>query len=75
MLEKTCYLCRSGIREDQISVTRIPLWAVATENDPEGWKNSDVAMAFLNSEGEIVTLCMNCALDATRRCCDRIQSV
>ena len=74
MIEKTCYICGTWIREDQISVTRIPIWATATENDPERWKNTDVAMAFINNEGEIVALCINCALSATKRCSDRIQS-
>ena len=74
MQENTCYLCGALIREDQIMVTRIPIWATATENDPEQWKNTDVAMAFMNNEGEVVSLCMNCALDATMRCWHRIQS-
>jgi hypothetical protein len=56
-------------------VTRIPIWATATASDPERWKNTDVAMAFINDEGEIVTLCMHCALDATMRCWKRIQSL
>ena len=73
MQENTCYLCGALIREDQTKVTRIPIWATATENDPEQWKNTDVAMAFMNNEGEIVPLCMNCALDATMRCWQRIQ--
>ena len=75
MQENTCYLCGTWIREDQIMVTRIPLWATATETDPDQWKNTDVAMAFINNEGKIVTLCMNCALDATMRCWNRIQSL
>jgi hypothetical protein len=75
MQKKTCYLCTTWIREDQIMVTRIPIWATATASDPERWKNTDVAMAFTNDEGEIVTLCMNCALDATMRCWKRIQSL
>ena len=74
MLEKTCYLCRTGIRQDQISVTRIPLWATSRENDQERWKDTDAAMAFLNDRGEVVTFCLNCALIATKRCRDRIQS-
>jgi hypothetical protein len=61
MQENTCYLCGALIREDQIMVTRIPIWATATENDPEPWKSTDAAMAFINNEGEIVPLCMNCA--------------
>ncbi len=72
VLEKMCYLCGSGIREDQISVTRIPIWATATERDPEGWKETDAALAFINDKGEIVTLCVKCALNATKRCWDRI---
>ncbi|MDH3963761.1 MAG: hypothetical protein OEV25_10130 [Deltaproteobacteria bacterium] len=75
MQENTCYLCGALIREDQIMVTRIPIWATATENDPNQWKNTDVAMAFMNNEGEFVPLCMNCALDATMRCWHRIQSL
>ena len=75
MQKKTCYLCTTWIREDQIMVTRIPIWATATASDPERWKNTDVAMAFINDEGEIVTLCMNCALDATMRCWKRIQTL
>jgi hypothetical protein len=63
MQENTCYLCGALIREDQIMVTRIPIW-----------KSTDAAMAFINNEGEIVPLCMNCALDATMRCWKRIQS-
>ena len=31
-------------------------------------------MAFLNDRGEVVTFCQNCALTATKRCWDRIQS-
>jgi len=74
MLEKTCYLCGTWIREDQISVTRIPIWATAAENDLERWKNTDLAMAFISNEGEIVKFCRNCALNAIKRCWDRIQS-
>ncbi|MGD8372177.1 MAG: hypothetical protein PVF76_15020 [Syntrophobacterales bacterium] len=74
MLEKTCYLCGTWLREDQTGVTRIPIWATATPDDPERWKNTDVAMAFINDQNEIVTLCINCALKATKRCWDRIQS-
>ncbi len=74
MLEKTCYLCGAWIRQDQISITRIPLWATSGENDPERWKDTDAAMAFLNDQGEVVTFCLNCALIATKRCWDRIQS-
>ena len=62
MLEKTCYLCGTWLREDQRSVTRIPIWATAAQDDPERWKNTDVAMTFINDQGEIVTLCMNRAL-------------
>jgi hypothetical protein len=73
MQENTCYLCGALIREDQIMVTRIPIWSTATEDDPAKWKITDVAMAFINNEGEVVPLCMNCALDATMRCWQRIQ--
>ena len=74
MLENKCYLCGAMIREDQISVTRIPLWATATESDPERWKDTDAAMAFMDDQGEIVTFCVNCALNATKRCWDRIRA-
>jgi hypothetical protein len=74
VLEKTCYLCGAWIRQDQVSITRIPLWATSRENDPEQWKDTDAAMAFLNDRGEVVTFCVNCALTATKRCWDRIQS-
>jgi hypothetical protein len=74
VLEITCYLCGAWVREDQISVTRIPLWAAASENDPNEWKDTDVAMAFINDEGEVVTFCLNCALKATKRCWDRIHA-
>jgi hypothetical protein len=70
--EKTCYICGTWIREDQISVTRIPLWATATASDPEQWKETDVAMAFVNDQNEIATLCVQCALNATKRCWERI---
>jgi hypothetical protein len=72
--EKTCYLCGALIREDQISITRIPLWATSREDDAERWKDTDAAMVFLNDRGEVVTFCLNCALIATKRCWDRIQS-
>jgi len=29
-------------------------------------------MAFVNDKGEIATLCVTCALNATKRCWDRI---
>jgi hypothetical protein len=74
VLGKRCYLCGAWIREDQIGITRIPLWATSRENDTERWKDTDAAMAFLNDEGEVVTLCLNCALIATERCWKRIQS-
>lgn len=74
MQEKTCYLCGTWIREDQIAVTRIPIWATAREDDLEPWKSTDVALAFVNDQGEVVSLCVNCALKATGRCWDRIQS-
>jgi len=74
VLEKTCYLCGAWIRQDQLSITRIPLWATSRENDPQPWKDTDAAMAFLNDQGEVVTFCFNCALIATKRCWDRIQS-
>ena len=73
-MERTCYLCGAWIRDDQVSITRIPIWATATENDPERWKDTDAAMAFVNDQGEVVTFCVNCALNATKRCRDRIQS-
>lgn len=73
-LEKTCYLCGAWIRQDQIGITRIPLWATSGENDQERWKDTDAAMAFLNDRGEVVTFCLNCALVATKRCWNRIQS-
>ncbi len=74
VLEKTCYLCGVWIREDQISVTRIPIWATATENDPKRWNETDAAMAFVNDQGEVLTFCLNCALKATKRCWDRIHA-
>ena len=74
MLEKTCYLCGAWIRQDQISITRVPLWATSRDDDPERWKDTDAALAFLNDRGEVVTFCQNCALTATKRCWDRIQS-
>jgi hypothetical protein len=74
VLGKTCYLCGAWIREDQLSVTRIPLWATSRADDPERWRDTDAAMAFLNDRGEIVTFCLNCALIATKRCWDRMQS-
>ena len=74
MQEKTCYLCGALIREDQISITRIPLWATSRVDDAERWKDTDAAMVFLNDRGEVVTFCLNCALIATKRCWDRIQS-
>jgi len=74
VLEKTCYLCGAWIRQDQISITRIPLWATSREDDPERWKDTDAALAFLNDRGEVVTLCQHCALIATKRCWDRIHS-
>ena len=72
MEEKTCYICGTWIRQDQVSVTRIPLWATATESDPEQWKETDAAMAFVNDQNEIATLCVKCALNATKRCWERI---
>ena len=75
VLEKTCYLCGGWLRADRINVTRIPIWAAATEHDPDRWKDTDAAMAFLNDEGEVVTLCADCALKATNRCWDRIQKL
>lgn len=74
VLEKRCYLCGVWIREDQTGITRIPLWATSGKSDMERWKDTDAAMAFLNDQGEIVTLCLNCALIATERCWKRIQS-
>ena len=74
MQEKTCYLCGVWIREDQMSITRIPLWATSGESDLEQWKDTDAAMAFLNDRGEVVPFCVNCALTATKRCWDRIHS-
>jgi hypothetical protein len=74
MMENTCYLCGAWIREDQISVTRIPLWATARENDPERWKDTDAAMAFINDQGEVLTFCVDCALNATQRCLSRIHA-
>jgi hypothetical protein len=65
VLEKRCYLCGVWIREDQMGITRIPLWATSGKSDMERWKDTDAAMAFLNDQGEIVTLCLNCALTAT----------
>ncbi len=73
VLEKACYLCKAWIREDQLSVTRIPIWATATETDPVQWKDTDAAMAFVNDQGEVVIFCADCALNATKRCWERIQ--